>query len=559
MSFMHCVWYHESVVRIFGPIIAHKRSPRGSARLGPLFALLLGYAATVSATVYPYPYPYQQQAPQQIPLSFSLGSGTSKALSFAKPDIRSGELQSVRAQFSSPLVINAAGKIADGIATEVTEDHLLQVSGIGSAFGFRHRFGASCSGPGCSVNQPYNFTGFTGHTAGGSQVFAPSQQYDRNHAQDYHPSELATAGSGGNISATLSVSAPSVVKPAFDWYDVTATSTVSLTFNFRPWTTGDAIATRVDPPTLSQGFMDFTVGANFGFTAEEAAHLSSYDNFNWLVSLTAYCSNIIGNALQLQLCDATHNDNAKAPTEIGRNIPQFDGQAGGNQNSNSRNPSGADNFDLYFDQVQSSNQDRAEFFVGDSRNANGLRFFDQPDLLKAGRVLVFHNELVGWDEADQTWDLLSEEFNETNFAFNWRWIQTGDTATQQCDPAKGITLNCGFAVSGGLIDPMLNVGVAELLGFGDVDPGLFFANVDQGLFEMPGGGGGTPPGEGNAPVPTTLYLLLSGLLGFRVRRKGVLCSVLCWRGRHCHGDFNCVGFGLPLGKGETPAWKFDDR
>lgn len=106
---------------------------------------------------------------------------------------------------------------------------------------------------------------------------------------------------------------------------------------------------------------------------------------------------------------------------------------------------------------------------------------------------------------------------------------------------------------------MLNVGVAELLGFGDVDPGLFFANVDQGLFEMPGGGGGTPPGEGNAPVPTTLYLLLSGLLGFRVRRKGVLCSVLCWRGRHCHGDFNCVGFGLPLGKGETPAWKFDDR
>ncbi|MEZ5587978.1 MAG: hypothetical protein R3E46_12975 [Sedimenticolaceae bacterium] len=503
MNFLNCVSCGES-----------------RSRMGVLFGLLMGCALSASATVYPYPYPYQQQVAQQVPLSFSLGGGTSKSLSFDKPDIRSGELLSISAQFSSPLVINAAGKIADGVTTEVTEDHLLQVSGIGSAFGFRHRFGASCSGQGCYNNFPYNFTNFTGHTAGGSQVFAPSQQYDRNHARDYHPTELASGGAGGSIDATLSVSAPSVVKPSFDWYDVTTTSAVSLTFNFRPWTTGDAIATRVDPPKLSHGFMDFTVGTNFGFTAKEAAHLSNYDNFNWLVSLTAYCSNIIGNALHLQPCDATHNDNAKAPTEIGRNIPQFDGQAGGNQNSNTRNPAGADNFDLYFDQVLSSNQDRAEFFVGDQRNANGLRFFDQPDLLKAGRVLVFHNELVGWDEADQTWDLLSEEFNDPNFAFNWRWIQTGDTATQQCDPANGVTLNCGFAVSGGLIDPTLDVGVAEFLGFGDVDPSLFFADIDQGLFEeMPGGGGGTPPGEGSAPVPMTVYLMLSGLAGFSVQRR----------------------------------------
>ncbi len=488
-------------------------------------ALLLVLEATQAqshpvGSLYPYPYRYTPGPPTKSTISLNSPGSATASINVPAVDLRSGRIvgQTITGGFNYVITANVTtdeNSHAGDVITATNEISQISYNTENSLqyptfTNFRCSFEPCIAhfavandnlgaGPGATLTRPAS--DFADYTPGQASVYSATS------AEDYK------AG-----TATFKINS-SVVNThgTLNSWNSTSTFTGSVVDNVVPWNTDDAVSGRLNVPPVSHGNIDFTAGTNFGFKPVEAAELSQYDNFNWLVQLTAYCSNVVG---QLS-CDATHNNNAQAPADIGRTIGQFDGQAGGNQNTNAANPTGADGFDLYLDQTKSSNPARDPFYVLNDKNASGLRFFDQPNLLQAGRVLVFHVDLVGWDQSKDNgnggWDILSTTFDDPSLSFNWRWIQTGNSPTPQCDPTKGITLNCGFAVSGGLIDPTEDLGVAELLNYGAADPSNYFSDIDPSLFQ-PGPGTGT--GTGGVPEPSAWFIVLSGLffLGTVLRR-----------------------------------------
>lgn len=494
-----------------------------------LIVLSMLHDESARATAYPYPYPYTVSS-QTGAWRYAADGSASATLAVPAADIRNGELLGYGARASSSWSVtyqvrsssttrggDRVGHIDENYSMSAFDD----TAGAYYFVDWRCLF-SPCSAGASGVNEP--LTGNAGATVSNFNV--PRFSQFKGTSSDWQQAYVnAITPLLGGTTATYAVQATKVNDTGtVDSYLNNSTYQLSGGYAFRPWTTLDAVAGRGPGPGVQLGHIDLTLGTNFGFTPAETAHLSGFDNLNWLVSFTGYCEDVF--KLSNPYC-VFGNDNALAPTSIGRVIGDFDGRAGGNLNSNANNALGADAFDLYFDQTPSpagSARAAQHWAVTDPYNAGGLRFWDQPRLCKKGRMLSFHNALVGWDQTLDNgsggWVDLS--VLDPDLSFNWNWLESATSTRADCSDGGGVS-----AITAGTLDDSRSTGVAWILNTGAPDESLIYRPPPIDLASLPPGTFfetvATPPDPGptdpgtpgpgtSVPGPATLWLMLAGAL-----------------------------------------------
>ena len=473
-----------------------------------------GRALAIPADGVPYPYPVTAPTNPVGTGTWTFGEGASPQVSVAYPalDPKLGRIGGVIFGGGTGYSF-LSGVVKTGDATNggriATATDTITVSGAGFSIANTTNVFFQCLSAPCVDTTNYRNTPVNLSNSPNSVVRVPGYSGNAtdfvNDNKSLYDAATVTVGNTTSISSQLGT---------LTGYSVTGQYTATYNRSIIPWTTGDIVHGTLQPALVQDGRFEVKPVPQLGFTSAQAAHLSQFDNFNYLVRLTGYNPNAfdpIGSAgcvLYPNICSIL------AETEIGRTIGQFDGRAGGNQNTDANNPVGADNFDLYWDQTlptigtpEQRTERYARFNVNAAGKDNGLYFGDSPDLLKAGRSLTFHVDLVGWDIQTQSYTILSQAFDDPTLSFNWEWLQTMDH--------DGI----GIATAGEA-DPNGNFGVGLFLGYGtdDATPQQTYASYDRASFPGGGGGGGGGGNGGGGGQPPTdvpevpsLPLLAGGL------------------------------------------------
>ena len=337
-------------------------------------------------------------------------------------------------------------------------------------------------------------------------------------------------------------------------YSVTGPYQASLGRGLVPWTTDDVVSgtLKFNPfstaigAAVGTGQLNVTPNPQLGFTAQQAANLDGFTNFNYIQRYTstgfAAWNNIllpIGSQVAAPTIVYQH-DAVGTPLITGTRDPRTVGAfdpltTGGDSNpligGNPNRP--ADQFDPYWDQtnVVGGPPNNTVF---DPATDFGLDFHDRPNLSNVGDFITFQTELVGVtmiNNSDGSTDLsyspltssVDGSLDELTI-FNWMWVQYA--LDSNCTKVSG-SANCGNAF---LTDGSPNsddpYGMAFFLGYGELSQNQLDAAINTVIGELPdynssfASSGGTP---GAVPEPSTWAMLLIGFagLGFAGYRKAL--------------------------------------
>jgi hypothetical protein len=329
-------------------------------------------------------------------------------------------------------------------------------------------------------------------------------------------------------------------------YSVTSQYQAGLSRAYVPWTTDDIVAGTILPGAttgqkIGVGELNITPTPQLGFTAQQAAALSGFTNFNYLQEYTAsgHMNFTVGNKGALQNPVITQYVNTPGQPLVDllpgdtRVIGDIDPLIGGNQGRP------ADQFDLYYDQTQvpaPSNPNQVSNNVFSPSVNFGLNFGDNPNLSwrysnsstfqGVGDFLAFQTELVGVTMQNMsdgsttvTYSPLTSSVDgslDQSTIFNWMWVQF------RGDDACGIKA-CGspYIITAGGPDPNAPPdGEAFFLGFGVMDESQIETAIDETLSAI-GADYSQSFGASAVPEPSTWSMMLFGFagLGFAWYRK----------------------------------------
>ena len=505
-------------------------------------ATLASIFAPLSYSVpYPYPYPYTG-ASATGPWQYSADGGTSASFAVPAGNIKNGELIGYSAAVTLPW------KVSWDVKASIK---------LGEYAGF--------------VNETYKFSAFGDSqqlprqiwwrcdnffTCGGSKQsdvslsnppsLGVSSFYKVPTFESYRSSGLASQYEGaitpflGGTTATFSVeSNKSNALGEVVSFSNDSTYTGGGGYQFRPWTTTDVLSGTIQPKRATT---DMTViGPKysntivvdpiplFGFTSEEAAHLSQYDHFNWL-----------SNVVELSTGQLTGSQEPNSIYRLGISNPDYVNSLFG------RNFGADPGIGCYIDVSTFSNGICDPAFITDlsslvydenlslpnGRNAvtwneaitnRGLAFRDAPNLLLKGRQVIFETSLVGVRSLGVDNPADYDVFADT--VFRWSYTQLEDSLSGNgISPGEIILFNTDPTKAG--------IGQIDFLGFGSfADYGLTVTgdilNNDPIPFPgLDGNGIGNNPGTGSGQSisePRALTLFLTGIvsLAFAIRRRRV--------------------------------------
>ena len=275
-------------------------------------------------------------------------------------------------------------------------------------------------------------------------------------------------------------------------YSVTGPYQASLGRALVPWTTDDVVSGTLKFSPLASnigaaigaGQLSINPKPQLGFTAQQAANLSNFTNFNYIQRYTstgvaAWNNPSLppGNLLRAPTI-VYQQDAIGTPLFEGgdpRSVGDFDPlTTGGNSNPLiGGNPDRIDDqFDPYYDQVAAVGAPNNTVF--DDANNFGLNYYDRPDLSAVGDFITFQTQLVGVDMSNNSdgsttvtyspLDLSVDGTLDQSTIFNWMWVQYA------LDPnCLDSGADCGNAFltdgSADLDDPY---GMAFFLGYGEL-------------------------------------------------------------------------------------------
>ncbi len=439
-----------------------------------LFAAVVLVASLALATDYPYPYPYQgPKRSTSVNFRWQLGD-TSKVFNFDMPlpDIRNGELINSTLTWQIPYNPVFQGTLADGIRAQVHDDWTLTLESEGIVGGAFYGEVQSYCPAVCAPGQPFSFTPLNLAPLT-NDIFYQGPTFDRTNVTAYNPRGVAWPDQAdtapGNFTLVSSVEQlPSVTSYRHN----TTLQPIVISHNFRQWTSEDLLAGRM-VATTGQNFMGIYLNrvvaenftgdpgpANFGFSVQETAHASDFDNFNYQQNFKAFYESVDGAPFLYFRDDAKFETLTQGAASVGGVDPSV-------QNPNPILNPAADAFAPYWDQIPIAG--RETFNVNHPKQLLGTRFEDQPNLLKTGRMLFFETTMGGWSQSDTTFS----NFTDPMFTWRWAWKQVRDDAGCR---QRG---DCGVATiqTQTAVDPGLYNGVAIRFGTGAWTP----AAIDEAV------------------------------------------------------------------------------
>ena len=527
-------------------------------------------ASIFAPSLYAYPsYPYPDKYPDKYkykgasatgPWQYSADGGTSAGFAVPAGNIKNGELIGYSAAVTLPYNVNYAVQASIRLGDQAGHvDETYKLSAFGESQSLDREIWWRCFLPTCGGSTGSNVSLSNPPSLGVSSFdkVPTFEQYrnsgDPNWASNYERD--ITARFGGTAVNFSVDSKKSDDKGKVLSFGNDSTYTGGGGYQFRPWTTTDVLS-GVIHPIVENNYRggagarilvpDTTTIPLFGFTIEEAAHLSGYDHFNWLQQISEVrlnpdpinplSSNVIYNKDTGNLNDLIQN------IDFGRGIgpdPRmgclYDPTV--KPNECKQDIFQADNIPLYLDEEvngyvaprnfakdPTTGKPATDYRWNAPRWGSGLYFEDLPNLKIAGAEVFFTTELVGVkygaNGAYESYDVFSRLNipNPEDFVFRWKFTQT-----------EASTGNIGMLQN---VDELLaGIGKIEFLGmgFGGLEPPPI-PDIPDGGTGGNGGNGGNGGGGGNGgnggseppiptPIPGTAWLALLGLTAMWLTRK----------------------------------------
>jgi hypothetical protein len=452
---------------------------------------------------YAYPFPPPTMPSGVGTWTFGEGSPGNVSVDYPAIDPRVGRIVSVLVGASTSYAEVSATAIStlgpnSGLVAIAFDDFNVTGGGLTATGNMNITF--SCNSPPCSSklvydNTPTSFTGYTTYSSSSIPYSGDATAYVKANQSLYGP-QTATFTSQTSIEP---------FNGSLSGYSVTGQYHIDFTRLYVPWTTADVIHGALQAPKTLIGGMEFNPTPQLGFTAQQAANLSGYSNFNYLQTYSGAGTFTLG----------SNNFTSKnvtvgtplfpgMPAGDTRQIGSVDPLPGGNYGQV------ADTFDGYWDQVPVLGGATSQLITS---NNFGLDFADQPDLGVAGRWVSFQTSLLGVTMTTngnvtslETTDLSA---GDSTLTFNWLWYQL------YSDPrcvAPDDSLSCGLAVkTDGAVDPGgAPLGMAFLLGYGDMSPDQLNQEILSDLETVPSYVSDFTTG---VPEPSTWAMMLLGFAG----------------------------------------------
>jgi len=410
---------------------------------------------------------------------------------------------------------HAGQLVANTVDTLKASGAGLTASGVGG-------FNVYCSSTPCEASQGFvNYNDSTNSVAT-PYVYSPTLSYNGDATQFVKDNQALY---GAQVVKLQMNSVLQNQLGSISSYSVTGNYSVSLGRVYVSWTTDDVVRGTILPgektgQLINKGQILVQPSPQLSFTAQQAAALSGFTNFNYLQEYTSSGSMnwpMAGGKPTITSINQTAGSPLfpSMPASDGRVIGATDPLVGGNYNRP------ADPFDLYWDQTVVPGGP-ANNTVFDKIPNFGLTFADRPDLTNVGDFITFQTELVGVNMYNDpggsttvTYSPLTSSadgsLDETTI-FNWMWVQTkpGSAACR-----SGST-DCGdsYFVTAGSPDSSGDDGAAFFLGFGLMDQSELDAAIQLTLAGLPsydseifGSAGST------VPEPSTWAMMLVGAAG----------------------------------------------
>ena len=438
--------------------------------------MLIGVSSGANADDLPIPQPPPYQpvvtAPQEPSGSgvWTFGSGVSASVTVDYPalDPRIGRIEEVilgaGTDYANPNVIVQSTLGPNPGTIAIAHDTIVGNAG-GLTVANTNDVTFYCASSPCVSSQHYtsgfNFTNAT--------AYKTVQLPYNNSATAFVASNAAIYGAKSAVlNSTTTITN---INGSVPQYSITGNYSVDYSRVYVPWTTDDVVHNSLNVPNMSFGSLTINPQPALGFTAQQAANLSQFSNFNYLQTVTsAGTFSKVGSQLTTIQSGPVFPG---APLSIGN----FDPLPNGNTSTQP-----ADQFPLYWDQVRLSGDPNGTYFVTNPANNYGLSFSDSPNLLEAGRYITFQTELVGVNAVtDASGTTLSYsplsltttgEIDPT-LTFDWAWYQTVSNCPSGLE-------DCGVATFRNITDPNSSpLGVAFLLGYGDMTEAEIQAELQQ--------------------------------------------------------------------------------
>lgn len=476
-----------------------------------LRAVAFGILATVttssitSAQEFPPPAEPNPFAAPQAPSgtgTWTFGAGASPSVTVTYPaiDPRAGRIQQVVVGGStdySNANVTTVSTLGPNPGTIAFARDTITATGAGLTATNTNQVTTFCASAPCVAQQHFGGNlGFSNATNLARTVIP----YASNSAADF-----VAANASLYDAKTVSLSSSTAltdVNGSLTNYSITGNYNVTFGRPLTAWTSDDVLHGRLNVPqqAVVGGFQVNPVPA-LGFTAQQAANLSGFNNFNYVQTVTS-----AGTYSEESKTLTAHFSGPVFPG-LPNQIGNVDPLRGGNLNLP------ADNFDPYWDQVRLPGQSRVEVLDHNF----GLEFVDGTDLLVAGRFITFRTQLVGVTQtstSDLTFSpltLTSDGTVDPTLTFNWVYYQV-------LNHCSGTISGCGL-VLGGPSDPNAQpFGLSFLLGYGDMtDQQIQNAIADKfstlsdydSLFQT------------GVPEPSTWAMMFVGFagLGFMAHRR----------------------------------------
>ena len=440
--------------------------------------------------------------------TFGAGASPSVSVSYPAIDPRAGRIQQIVVGGStdySNANVTTVSTLGPNPGTIAFARDTLTATGAGLSATNTNQVTTFCASAPCASQQHFGGNlGFSNATNLARSIVP----YSSNSAADFVAANASLYDAKTvNLSSSTAITS---VNGSLTAYNITGNYSITFGRPLTAWTSDDVLHGRLNVPqqAVLGGFQVNLVPA-LGFTAQEAANLSGFNNFNYVQTVTS-----AGTYLEENNTLAAHFSGPVFPG-LPNQIGDVDPLRGGNLNLP------ADNFDPYWDQIRLSGQTRAEVLDHNF----GLEFVDGTDLAVAGRFITFRTQLVEVTQTsmnDLTFSsltLTSDGAVDPTLTFNWVYYQV-------LNHCPGTISGCGL-VLGGPADPNSQpFGLSFLLGYGDMtDEQIESAIVDKfsklsdynSLFQT------------GVPEPSTWAMMLFGFAGvgfmaYRRKSKPVLVA-----------------------------------